>query len=170
MLCFLHIYLVIWEEKWIDQCLSCATAQVLSVPGEIYEHVIFRSVDNVKAAWTEQSRAERSLPWGHGTAFAGLLSAKALVRAVLSSERIKWLISWASWTCCNIFIAVHMINKAHKKNSHVLYFTKEENLKLLDFSTLSGLPCCRAVSRNEKTWWGKEAEWDPYVPAPVLSL
>lgn len=53
---------MIWEEKWMDQCLRCATAKYLSVPVEIYENVIFRSVDNVTAACSEQTGAERRMP------------------------------------------------------------------------------------------------------------
>lgn len=58
-------------------------------------------------------------------------------------------------------------DKANNK-SDVLCFAKEKNLKLLDFSALSGLPYYEGMSHNEETRGWKEAECHSDTPDPTL--
>lgn len=99
----------------------------------------------------------------------GLLSAEDSARAVLSSERIKWLIFSAGRLEPSLWRTTGILDKANNK-SNGLCFTKGENLKLLDFWTLAGSPYYKAASRNEKTRCGEEAECVPYVPDATLLL
>lgn len=48
---------MIWEEKWIDPCLRCATAQVLSVPGRFMRMLFLDGL--IMLEQLEMSKAEQ---------------------------------------------------------------------------------------------------------------